>query len=51
MLPWLVRHAAFVLSPMAPIGETVDFKVVRGDVAKLKPLCLCGHLPGIHGRE
>ena len=59
VLPWLVRHAAYVLSrfikrddgrsawaqlrgkecdsPMAPIGETVDFKVVRGDVAKLEP--------------
>ena len=59
VLPWLVRHAAYVLSrlikrndgrsawallrgkecdsPMAPIGETVDFKVVRGDMAKLEP--------------
>ena len=59
VLPWLVRHAAYVLSrfikrddgrsawarlrgkecdsPMTPIGETVDFKVVHGDMAKLEP--------------
>ena len=56
ILPWLVRHAAYVLnryikrddgrsawarlrgkecdSPLAQIGETVDFKIVRGEMAK-----------------
>ena len=59
VLPWLMRHAAYVLSrfvkrddghsagarlrgkecdsPLAPIGDTVDFKFVRGDMAKLEP--------------
>ena len=29
-------------SPMAPIGETVDFKVVRGDMAELEPRSAVG---------
>ena len=59
VLPWLVRHAAYVLcrfvkrddgrsgwarlrgkecdSPQAQIGETVDFKIVRGEMARLEP--------------
>ena len=58
VLPWLVRHAAYVLSrfvwredgrsawarlrgkecdsPLAQVGETVDFKIVRGGMAKLE---------------
>ena len=64
ILPWLVRHAAYVLSryikrddgrsawarlrgkecdsPLAQIGETVDFKVVRGGMAKLEPRWITG---------
>ena len=59
ILPWLVRHAAYVLNryikrdggrsawarlrgkecdcPLVQIGETVDFKIVRGEMAKLEP--------------
>ena len=59
VLPWLVRHAAHVLSrfvkrddghsawarlggkecesPLAQIGETVDFKIVRIEMAELEP--------------
>ena len=58
VLPWLVRHAAYVLSrfvkrydgrsawarlrgkecdsPLAQVSETVDFKIVRGEMAKLE---------------
>ena len=61
VLPWLVRHAAYVLSrfvmrddgrsasarlrgkecdsPLAQVGETVDFKIVWGEMAKLEPRC------------
>ena len=59
VLPWLVRHAAYVFSrfvkrddgrsawarlrgkecdsPLAQVGETVDFKIVRGEMARLEP--------------
>ena len=68
ILPWLVRHAAYVLSryikrddgrsawarlrgkecdsPLAQIGETVDFKVVRGAMAKLEPRWITGTFLG-----
>ena len=68
VLPWLVRHAAYVLSrfmkrddgrsawarlrgkecdsPLAQVGETVHFKVVRGGVAKLEPHWATGTFPG-----
>ena len=60
LLPWFVRHAAYVFSRLAKrddgrsawarlrgkecdsplaqqVGETVDFKIVRGEMAKLEP--------------
>ena len=68
VLPWLARHAAYVLSPfmkregvrsawarlrgkecdspLAQVGETVHFKVVRGEVAKLEPHWATGTFPG-----
>ena len=68
ILPWLVRHAAYVLSryikredgrsawarlrgkecdsPLAQIGETVDFQVVRGAMAKLEPRWITGTFLG-----
>ena len=68
ILPWLVRHAAYVLnryikrddgrsawarlrgkecdSPLAQIGETVDFKIVRGEMAKLEPRWAVGTFLG-----
>ena len=67
-LPWLVRHAAYVLSrfvkrddgrsawarlrgkecdsPLAQVGETVDFKIVRGEMAKLEPRWATGTFLG-----
>ena len=66
VLPWLVRHAAYVLSrfvkrddgrsawarlkecdsPLAQVGETVDFKNVRGETAKLEPRWAAGTFLG-----
>ena len=68
VLPWLVRHAAYVLSrfvkrddgrsawarlrgkecdsPLAQVGETVDFKIVRGEMAKLEPRWATGTFLG-----
>ncbi|CAK0826802.1 unnamed protein product [Prorocentrum cordatum] len=50
ILPWLVRHSAYVItrfvlksdgkeftSPLACVGETVDFKLLRKDQSKLDP--------------
>ena len=31
------REARSVDSPLAHVGETVDFKIVRGEMAKLEP--------------
>ena len=66
VLPWLVRHAAYVVSrfvkrddgrsawarlrgkecdsPLAQVGETVDFKIVRGEMAKPEPRWATGTL-------
>ena len=61
VLPWLVRHAAYVLSRFVKrddgrsawarlrgkeVGETVDFKIVRGEVAKLEPRWATGTFLG-----
>ena len=68
ILPWLVRHAAYVLSrfvtrddgrsawarlrgkecdsPLAQVGETVDFKIVRCEMAKLEPRWATGTFLG-----
>ena len=68
VLPWLVRHAAYVLSrfmnrddgrsawarlrgkecdsPLAQVGGTVDFKIVRGKTAKLQPRWATGAFLG-----
>ena len=68
ILPWFVRHAAYVLSryvkrddgrsawarlrgkecdsPLAQVGETVDFKIVRGEMAKLEPRWATGTFLG-----
>ena len=67
-LPWLVRHAAHVLSrfvkrddgrsawarlrgkecdcPFSQVGETVDFKIVCGEMAKLEPRWATGTFLG-----
>ena len=68
VLPWLVRHAAYVLSrfvkrddgrsawarprgkecdsPLAQVGETIDFKIVLGEMAKLEPRWATGTFLG-----
>ena len=68
VLPWLEKHAAYVLSrfvkrddgrsawarlrgkacdsPLARIGETVNFKIVRGEMAKLEPRWATGTFLG-----
>ena len=68
VLPWLVRHPAYVLSrfvkrddgrsgwarlrgkecdsPVAQVGETADFKIVRGEMAELEPRWATGTFLG-----
>ena len=56
VLPWLVKHAAYVLSrsvkrddgrsPLAQVGETVDSKILRGEMAKLEPRWTTGTFLG-----